>query len=172
MKFRAVADSHTSISDVKTHTIDAMPHYPVDDANPGWIEGWAVVRHSPWDLYSVFTSRIEADVFCSALGSEYEVAYGAHRLATSEFIFEHDNEIVETPRAATRWERGAEFIELEGVLGDRGSALVVNTNVQWLLLPLELREQSLLADRASCMGMYAAAKSWAKNNGFSAEGGV
>lgn len=160
------------MSNVKSIGQFAMPHFPFDDLNPGWIKGWAVFRTSPWDIYGVFPSRVEADVFCTALGSEYEVAYGAHRLATSDFIAEPDIDVAQTPKAATRWVKGAEFIELQGVLGDRGPALIINTNVQWHLLPLELRDQHLLKSRVECMAMHAAATSWARKNGFRGEDGV
>ena len=149
-----------------------MPHFPLDESNPGWVKAWVVLRDSPWHLYGAYPSRAEADVYCAALGSQYEVVYGAHRLASDDFIREEHEDVAATPKNATRWVRGDQFLELEGVIGDKGPALVINTNVPWEKLPLELREQHPLAEHSRCMSMYKAARTWSAQAGFAAHGGA
>lgn len=144
-----------------------MAHFPVDDLNPGWIKGWGVVRmDGPWHLFGVFPSRTEADVFRAALGPTYRVGYGARRLGSDDFMFDGRDDVAAIPPTPTRWERGADYLMLEGVSSEKGKALVVDTSLHLPDLPVEFRPMHLLSDQQSCMAMYHAARSWAAKNGF------
>jgi hypothetical protein len=50
--------------------------------------GWGVLRMRPWRLAGVFVTSVEAEALARALGADYVVKYGDHRVGSGEFSFE------------------------------------------------------------------------------------
>lgn len=62
--------------------------FPLDELNPGWVKGWAVVRNAPWDLAGLFLTKEQADVESGRRGREYAVGFGSRKLGSNDFIFD------------------------------------------------------------------------------------
>lgn len=146
---------------------EPMSHFPLDESNPLWVKGWAVLRSSPWHLHGLYTSRVQADLVKAVLGTDYKVIYGSRRLATDDFIHAgEDDEIASMPETLTRWEKGEMFIEIEIANGENSAALVAEANVPWVELPLELKEQVSVRAEQEFLPFFTAMKSWAESHGF------
>lgn len=37
-----------------------VSRYELDEDNPGWVKGWAVVRNTPWDLAGLYPTEAHA----------------------------------------------------------------------------------------------------------------
>jgi len=55
--------------------------------NDGWVNGWGVIRNSPWHLVGVYASKDVAETKAALLGEDYESHYGSHRLGSDDFVF-------------------------------------------------------------------------------------
>ena len=144
-----------------------MSHFPIDESNPLWVKGWAVLRPSPWLLHGLYPSRVQADLVKAVLGTDHEVVYGSRRLATDDFVHAgEDEELASMPETLTRWEKGEQFIEIEIANGENGTALIPGTNVPWSELPLELKEQVSVRAENEFLPFFNAMKSWAESHGF------
>lgn len=62
--------------------------FPLDELNPGWVKGWAVVRNSTWDLAGLFLTKEQADAERGRRGQEYVVGFGSRKLGSNDFIFD------------------------------------------------------------------------------------
>lgn len=62
--------------------------FPLDELNPGWVKGWAVVRNAPWDLAGLFLTKEQADAETGRRGREYVVGFGSRKLGSNDFIFD------------------------------------------------------------------------------------
>ncbi|CAB3627446.1 Uncharacterised protein [Achromobacter sp. 2789STDY5608633] len=62
--------------------------YELDEDNPGWVKGWAVLRNSPWDLAGFFPTEAQARELLPEKGAGYEIRFGSKRLATNDFVSE------------------------------------------------------------------------------------
>lgn len=60
--------------------------YELDEDNPGWVKGWAVLRDAPWDLAGFFPTEDQARAYLQDKGPGYEVRFGSKRLATDDFM--------------------------------------------------------------------------------------
>jgi len=60
--------------------------YELDEDNPGWVKGWAVLRLAPWDLAGFFPAEGQARACQQDRGPGHEVRFGSKRLATDDFI--------------------------------------------------------------------------------------
>lgn len=144
-----------------------MSHYPIDEANPLMVKGWAVLRSDPWHLHGLYPSRVQADLARMILGSGYNVIYGSRRLATDDFIYANeDDEVAAMPETLTRWEKGGQFIEVEVANGENGMVLIPGTNVPWSELPIELREPIPAHAEARLLPFFNTMKLWAERRGF------
>ena len=144
-----------------------MSHYPIYEADPLWIKGWGVFNPSEWHFHGLYPSRAQADIQRAGLGPNYIVKYGTRRMASDDFVFaDSDDEIASQSPFPTRWEKNSQYIELEGVLGDRGQVLIVGTNIPWDQLPVEMKEQILLSGEQECSSLYKTVAIWAEQNLF------
>ncbi|CAB3856921.1 hypothetical protein LMG3410_02075 [Achromobacter aegrifaciens] len=62
--------------------------YELDEDNPGWVKGWAVLRNDPWDLAGFFPTLEQASAYLKEKGPGYAVRLGSKRLATDDFVGE------------------------------------------------------------------------------------
>lgn len=58
----------------------------LDDCNPTWRRGWALVRDHPWRIDAVFPTESAADAMLKRAPSGAEVRKGVWRLGTDDFI--------------------------------------------------------------------------------------
>lgn len=58
----------------------------IDPSNPGFVQGWGVLRNAPWHLAGVFPDKDQADEHRRTLGDDYEVRFGSNRYGTDDFI--------------------------------------------------------------------------------------
>ncbi|RQW70339.1 hypothetical protein EBB56_13395 [Halomonas sp. YLB-10] len=67
-----------------------MKHFnlPQDPDNPGWVKGWGVFQNDPWDFEGLYLDKAEAEVVRADIGDTYEIAYGTHRVGSTDFIVE------------------------------------------------------------------------------------
>jgi serine protease Do len=65
-----------------------MPH--VDPFNPGWIRGWAVIRHTPRHIAAVAANRERAEEICARMGDGYVIQLGVLKAGTDDFMHEQE----------------------------------------------------------------------------------
>jgi hypothetical protein len=61
---------------------------PADPDNQGWVKGWGVFRDNPWNLYAVCKTEQDGSQALTEVGSEYQVAFGSHKLGSDDFVAE------------------------------------------------------------------------------------
>lgn len=57
-----------------------------DSDNIGCFFGWGVLKKNPWSLHGVYISEDKAKEALKCLPSEYEIAYGSHRIGGDDFL--------------------------------------------------------------------------------------
>lgn len=59
---------------------------PADPDNAGWVMGWAALRRDPWSFGGIFKFEGQALHKAAALGADFYVEYGSHKLGSDDFI--------------------------------------------------------------------------------------
>ena len=58
----------------------------IDNNNPMWRRGWAVLKREPWDMAGFFKNEGEARKLAESVDSEYRVEYGSNYFGTDDFM--------------------------------------------------------------------------------------
>lgn len=54
--------------------------------NPGWRNGWAVLRNEPWKLFGFYEKEVDAVAHLNHLTPDCHVAFGSNQIGTDNFI--------------------------------------------------------------------------------------
>lgn len=63
-----------------------FPDFTPDPDNPGNVMVWAVVRDSPWKVYSAYRTEDEAKADLVNAGEGFRVAFGSLMPGTDNFV--------------------------------------------------------------------------------------
>lgn len=65
---------------------DLLP--TLDPSNPGWRRGYGVICKTSWRLAAVRSNAADAHDMAAALGADFEVCFGRHRIGADDFVFD------------------------------------------------------------------------------------